>query len=180
MHLADLHVVEVARGDLCHVGHEHGAEGKVGRDQRADTLTFATLRQLIDERVRQALRPEEISVGDYVLTGGELAGLVMIDASTRLILGVLGDAASTVEESFSEGFLEYPHYTRPVEVRGMAVPEVLISGHHEAIRLWRRKEALRNTYLKRPDLLRNCLLQPEDRKLLNEVMQESLVHVPVR
>jgi tRNA (guanine37-N1)-methyltransferase len=134
----------------------------------------------IDERVHLALRSEEISVGDYVLTGGELAALVMIDAATRLIPGVLGDAASAVEESFTEGLLEYPHYTRPADVRGMAVPEVLVSGHHEAIRLWRRKEALRNTYLKRPDLLRDHELGPEDRQLLNEVMQESLVQVPVR
>lgn len=134
----------------------------------------------IDERVRLALRPEEISVGDFVLTGGELAALVMIDAAARLIPGVLGDAASTVEESFTEGLLEYPHYTRPADVRGMAVPEVLLSGHHEAIRLWRRKEALRNTYLKRPDLIRDCRLGAEDRNLLNDVMQESLAQIPVR
>ena len=134
----------------------------------------------MDERVRLALHPEEISVGDYVLTGGELPALVMIDAAARLVPGVLGDAASAAEESFTEGLLEYPHYTRPADVRGMAVPEVLVSGHHEAIRLWRRKEALRNTYLKRPDLLRDRELGVEDRRLLNEVMQESLVQVPVR
>lgn len=134
----------------------------------------------MDERVRLALHPEEISVGDYVLTGGELPALVMIDAAARLVPGVLGDAASAAEESFTEGLLEYPHYTRPAEVRGMAVPEVLVSGHHEAIRLWRRKEALRNTYLKRPDLLRDRELGLEDRRLLSEVMQESLIQVPVR
>ncbi len=134
----------------------------------------------MDERVRLALHPEEISVGDYVLTGGELPALVMIDAAARLVPGVLGDAASAAEESFTEGLLEYPHYTRPAEVRGMVVPEVLVSGHHEAIRVWRRKEALRNTYLKRPDLLQDRELGVEDRRLLNEVMQESLVEVPVR
>ena len=134
----------------------------------------------MDERVRVALHPEEISVGDYVLTGGELPALVMIDAAARLVPGVLGDATSAAEESFTEGLLEYPHYTRPAEVRGMAVPEVLVSGHHEAIRLWRRKEALRNTYLKRPDLLRDREFGLEDRRLLSEVMQESLVQVPVR
>ena len=134
----------------------------------------------MDERVNMALCPEQISVGDYVLTGGELASLVMIDAAARLVPGVLGDAASAAEESFTEGLLEYPHYTRPAEVRGMAVPEVLVSGHHEAIRVWRRKEALRNTYLKRPDLLRDRELGLEDRRLLSEVMQESLVQVPVR
>lgn len=134
----------------------------------------------MDERVRLALHPEEISVGDYVLTGGELPALVMIDAAARLVPGVLGDAASAAEESFTEGLLEYPHYTRPAEVRGMAVPEVLVSGHHEAIRVWRRREALRNTYLKRPDLLRDRELGVEDRRLLGEVMQESLVQVRVR
>ena len=134
----------------------------------------------MDERVNVALCPEQISVGDYVLTGGELAALVMIDAAARLVPGVLGDAASAAEESFTEGLLEYPHYTRPAEVRGMTVPEVLVSGHHEVIRLWRRKEALRNTYLKRPDLLRDRELGLEDRRLLSEVMQESLVQVPVR
>ena len=134
----------------------------------------------MDERVNVALCPEQISVGDYVLTGGELAALVMIDAAARLVPNVLGDAASAAEESFTEGLLEYPHYTRPAEVRGMAVPEVLVSGHHEVIRLWRRKEALRNTYLKRPDLLRDRELGSEDRRLLSEVMQESLVQVPVR
>lgn len=134
----------------------------------------------MDERVNVALCPEQISVGDYVLTGGELAALVMIDAAARLVPGVLGDAASAAEESFTEGLLEYPHYTRPAEVRGMAVPEVLVSGHHEVIRLWRRKEALRNTYVKRPDLLRDRELGVEDRRLLSEVMQESLVQVPVR
>lgn len=134
----------------------------------------------MDERVTVALSPEQISVGDYVLTGGELAALVMIDAAARLVPGVLGDATSAAEESFTEGLLEYPHYTRPAEVRGMAVPEVLVSGHHEVIRLWRRKEALRNTYLKRPDLLRDRELGLEDRRLLSEVMQENLVQVPVR
>ena len=134
----------------------------------------------IDERVRQALHPEEISIGDYVLTGGELPALVMIDAAARLIPGVLGDPASMAEESFSEALLEYPHYTRPAEVRGMPVPEVLLSGNHEHIRLWRRKEALRNTYVKRPDLLRDREWRAEDNRLLNEVMQESLSHVPVR
>ena len=100
----------------------------------------------IDERVRLSLRPEEISVGDYVLTGGELPALILIDAASRLVPGVLGDPSSIIEESFAEGLLEYPHYTRPAEVRGVTVPEVLLSGHHEAIRRWRRKEALRATY----------------------------------
>ncbi len=134
----------------------------------------------IDERVRLALQPEEISVGDYVLTGGELPALVLIDAATRLIPGVLGDPESTVEESFADSMLEYPHYTRPSDVRGMAVPEVLLSGNHEAIRLWRRKEALRNTYRRRPDLLRDRVLNAEDRRLLDELIREGVGSTPVR
>jgi len=134
----------------------------------------------IDERVRVALRPEEVSVGDYVLTGGELAALVLIDAAARLVPGVLGDPTSNVEESFSESLLEYPHYTRPVEVRGMSVPEVLLSGHHEAIRRWRRKEALRATYRHRPDLLRDRVLNQEDRQLLDDIIREGTPAMPVR
>jgi len=133
----------------------------------------------VDERVREALRPEEVSVGDYILTGGELAALVLIDAATRLVPGVLGDPESVVEESFSDSLLEYPHYTRPSEVRGMGVPEVLLSGHHEAIRLWRRKQALRSTYMRRPDLIRDRSLSHEDQRLLNEIISEGVVSTPV-
>jgi tRNA (guanine37-N1)-methyltransferase len=128
----------------------------------------------IDERVTELLSPEEISLGDYVLTGGELAALVIIDAAARLIPGVLGDSTSTTEESFAEPLLEYPQFTRPAEVRGLAVPDVLLSGNHEAIRLWRRKESLRNTYRKRPDLLRDRALSEEDTRLLNEVVNECI------
>jgi len=126
-----------------------------------------------DERVRLGLDTEEISIGDYVLTGGELPALVIIDATARLIPGVLGDPESVQQDSFSEALLDYPHYTRPVGVRGMAVPGVLLSGNHEAIRRWRRKEALRNTYLKRPDLLRDRLLSEEDRRLLDDIIREE-------
>ncbi len=134
----------------------------------------------VDERVRLALQPEEISVGDYVMTGGELPALVLIDAATRLVPGVLGDPESTVEESFADSLLEYPHYTRPSDVRGMTVPEVLLSGNHEAIRRWRRKEALRNTYRRRPDLLRDRMLNAEDRQLLDELIREGVGSAPVR
>ena len=134
----------------------------------------------IDERVRIALKPEEISVGDYVLTGGELPALVLIDAAARLVPGVLGDPESVVEESFADALLEYPHYTRPAEVRGMTVPEVLLSGHHEAIRLWRRKEALRTTYEKRPDLLKDRQFTMEDRQLLDDIIREGVPGTPVR
>lgn len=133
----------------------------------------------VDERVRLALAPEEISLGDYVLTGGELPALVLIDATTRLVPGVLGDPSSAVDESFSDSLLEYPQYTRPVEIEGITVPEVLLSGHHEAIRLWRRKQALRSTYLRRPDLLRDRMFTKEDRQLLNELMNEGLLTAPL-
>lgn len=133
----------------------------------------------VDERVRLALEPEEISLGDYVLTGGELPALVLIDATTRLVPGVLGDPSSAVDESFSDSLLEYPQYTRPAEIEGITVPEVLLSGHHEAIRLWRRKQALRCTYLRRPDLLRDRMFTKEDRQLLNELMNEGLLMAPL-
>ena len=133
----------------------------------------------VDERVRLALAPEEISLGDYVLTGGELPALVLIDATTRLVPGVLGDPSSAVDESFSDSLLEYPQYTRPAEIEGITVPEVLLSGHHEAIRLWRRKQALRTTYLRRPDLLRDRMFTKEDRQLLNELMNEGLLTAPL-
>jgi tRNA (guanine37-N1)-methyltransferase len=134
----------------------------------------------IDERAREVLQPEEVSVGDYVLTGGELAALVLIDAAARLVPGVLGDPMSLVEESFADSLLEYPHYTRPATVRGLSVPEVLLSGHHEAIRVWRRKEALRATWRKRPDLLKDRVLSREDRQLLDELMREGVGSAPVR
>ncbi len=107
----------------------------------------------IDARVSEKLIPEEISVGDYILTGGELAALVIMDAATRLIPGVLGDPASLLEESFALPLLEYPNYTRPYQLDGMTVPNVLRSGHHAKIRQWRREQSLLNTVRKRPDLL---------------------------
>ena len=127
----------------------------------------------IDERVRLTLHPEEVSIGDYVLTGGELPTLVMIDAAARLIPGVVGDPASVQEDSFAAALLDYPHYTRPAEVRGLSVPDVLLSGNHEAIERWRRKEALRNTYVKRPDLLEGRVLSEEERRLLEEILSEE-------
>jgi tRNA (guanine37-N1)-methyltransferase len=122
----------------------------------------------IDERVRLGLSPEEVSVGDFVLTGGELAALVILDAAARLIPGVLGDNESAQADSFCGSLLDYPHYTRPPEYRGMEVPEVLLSGNHQAIETWRRAEALRNTWLKRPDLLERATLSSEDQRTLDE------------
>lgn len=126
----------------------------------------------IDERVRTIV-DEEVSIGDYVLTGGELAAMVVIDASVRLVPGVLGDERSSLEDSFSGGILDFPHYTRPSEFGGMRVPEVLLSGNHEEIRLWRRKEALRRTMKRRPDLLEKVKLSEEDRRLLEEIAKEK-------
>lgn len=134
----------------------------------------------IDERVKLALQPEEVSVGDYVLTGGELPALTLIDAAIRLVPGVLGDPASILEESFAESLLEYPQYTRPAELKGMAVPDVLLSGHHEAIRRWRRKESIRATYQKRPDLLSGREFTIEDRELLDEIIREGVPGTPVQ
>lgn len=134
----------------------------------------------VDERVKLVLQPEEVSVGDYVLTGGELPALIVIDAVARLVPGVLGAPQSIVEESFTDSLLEYPQYTRPAEVRGMVVPEVLLSGHHEAIRRWRRKEALRVTYQKRPDLLKDREFTIEDRQLLDEIIREGVPCAPVQ
>ena len=122
----------------------------------------------IDERVRLGLAPEELSVGDYVLTGGELAALVVIDAAARLVPDVLGDPHSAEVDSFSGSLLDYPHYTRPPIFRGMEVPEVLRSGNHQAIEAWRRAQALQNTYMKRPDLLDRATLTSDDRQVLHE------------
>lgn len=124
----------------------------------------------IDERVREALVSDEISIGDYVLTGGELPAMVLVDVVSRLIPGVLGEAGSAVEESFSDGLLEYPHYTRPRTFRGLEVPEVLLNGHHEQIRLWRRRQSLLRTLELRPDLLTGADLTDEDRVILKQIV----------
>lgn len=122
----------------------------------------------IDERVREHLATDEVSIGDYVLTGGELAAMVIVDAVTRLLPGALAPG-STEEESHTAGLLEYPQYTRPPEYRGWPVPEILLSGNHAAIARWRRKEALRRTRTRRPDLFAQLELTDLDRKLLAEI-----------
>lgn len=125
-----------------------------------------------DERIRTIV-DEEISIGDYVLTGGELPAMVVIDAVCRLLPGVLGEKASHARDSFSDGLLEHPHYTRPREYRGMSVPEVLLNGHHAQIDRWRRKESLRRTWLRRRGLLESVELSPTDQRLLEEIRQEN-------
>ncbi|MGA3206813.1 MAG: tRNA (guanosine(37)-N1)-methyltransferase TrmD [Syntrophales bacterium] len=123
----------------------------------------------VDERVRDHLVDREISIGDFVLTGGELSAMVIVDAVTRLIPGVLGNYDSASYDSFSTGLLEYPHYTRPGSYRDWRVPEVLLSGNHREIESWRRKESLRRTYLRRPDLLEKIELSDEDGKTLEDI-----------
>jgi tRNA (guanine37-N1)-methyltransferase len=138
------------------------------------TLIFLCGRyEAIDERVRIGLADDEMSVGDFILTGGELAALVIIDAVSRLVPGVLGDEHSAEVESFTWGILDYPHYTRPPVFRGQAVPEMLLSGNHEKVRKWRRKEALRRTLQWRPDLLESAGLNEEDIGLLRDIKEES-------
>lgn len=124
----------------------------------------------IDERVVELFAAEEFSIGDYVLTGGELAAMVLVDAVGRLVPGVLGSEASAEDESFSDGLLEYPHYTRPQDFRGLKVPEVLLSGNHREIGRWRRRQALLKTLRIRPELLQSVTLGREDEKILQEIM----------
>lgn len=126
-----------------------------------------------DERIRQHLITDEISIGDYVLTGGELPAMVIVDSVSRLLPGVLGNETSAVLDSFREGLLEHPHYTRPADFRGWGVPEVLTSGHHGNIERWRRKESIRRTLKRRPDLLARAELSRDDLKLLEEVKREE-------
>jgi len=123
----------------------------------------------LDERIRQHLVTDSISIGDYVLTGGELPALIIIDAVTRLLPGVLGDPQATVDDSHATGILEYPHYTRPPEFRGWGIPDVLLSGNHAEIDRWRRHEALRRTLEQRPDLLIKADLSQEDLAFLESL-----------
>ncbi len=123
----------------------------------------------VDERVRQALVTDEVSIGDYVLTGGELPALVLIDAVVRLQPGVLGSVESVDADSFANGLLKHPQYTRPAEFRAMAVPRVLLTGHHAEVARWRRREALRRTLQRRPDLLERAALSGEDERMLQEL-----------
>ncbi len=146
---------------------DHGAVERLSRGRHL--LLVSGHYEGIDERARELLMDEEISVGDFVLSNGSLAAMVLIDAVTRLLPGAVGDERSVREESFREGLLDYPHYTRPRVFRGIEVPPVLLSGDHEKIRRWRRMEALRRTMERRPDLLERAALTEEDRGLLREI-----------
>ncbi|HTX90335.1 MAG TPA: tRNA (guanosine(37)-N1)-methyltransferase TrmD [Anaerolineales bacterium] len=127
----------------------------------------------VDERIREHLVTDEISIGDYVLTGGELPALILIDAVARLLPGVLGDPDGAMDDSHATGLLEYPHYTRPPEFRGWTVPETLVSGDHARIAKWRREQSLRRTLKRRPDLLENAPLSEADRKSLKKIKGEG-------
>lgn len=126
-----------------------------------------------DERIPRYLVTDEYSIGDFVMTGGELAAMAMIDSIVRLIPGVLGNDTSAVTDSFSDGLLEHPHYTRPADFRGMTVPDVLMSGNHEKIAEWRRKESLRRTFLRRPDLLTGRAFSQKETEWLAEFKREN-------
>jgi tRNA (guanine37-N1)-methyltransferase len=126
----------------------------------------------VDERVAEALTTDELSIGDYVLTGGELPALVVVDAVARLVPGVVGDAGSVEAESFVRGLLDHPHYTRPAEFRGLAVPDVLLSGHHGEIEAWRRRERVRRTLDRRPDLIERTRLDAEEARELDRMQHE--------
>ncbi|MDQ0270252.1 tRNA (guanine37-N1)-methyltransferase [Cytobacillus purgationiresistens] len=125
-----------------------------------------------DERIREHVVTDEISIGDYVLTGGELGAMVVIDSVVRLLPDVLGNAESHMKDSFSTGLLEHPHYTRPADFRGMKVPDVLVSGNHRLIDDWREKESLKRTYMRRPDLLENMQLTDIQKKWLDDIKKE--------
>ena len=127
----------------------------------------------VDERVRQHLATDEISIGDYVLNGGELPAMTIVEAVTRLLPGVLGDPMGARNDSFASELLEHPHYTRPTEFRGHRVPDVLLSGHHAEITKWRRRESLRRTWERRPDMLERAELGEEDQRFLKELDREE-------
>jgi len=127
----------------------------------------------MDERVLSLVGAEELSIGDYVLSGGELPALIVVDAVSRLVPGVVGDGQSVAEDSFSRGLLDYPHYTRPSEFGGLKVPDVLLSGHHAEVRRWRKKEALARTLARRPELLADAALDEEERALLDEIRKQG-------
>jgi tRNA (guanine37-N1)-methyltransferase len=155
-------------------------QGEVFTQQMADELSALPRLALIcgryegfDERIRLHLVTREISIGDYVLTGGELPALILIDALTRLIPGVLGDPTGALDDSHASGLLEYPHYTRPPEFRGWKVPDVLLSGNHAEIERWRREQSLLRTSKRRPDILKNASLSERDLEFLRSLNQNK-------
>lgn len=154
---------------LCPQGETY-TQGKAEELAREDHLIFICGHyEGYDERIREHLVTDEISIGDYVLTGGELGAMVIIDSVIRLLPEALGNEESAQQDSFSTGLLEHPHYTRPSDFRGLKVPDVLLSGNHANIEAWRRKESLKRTVQRRPDLLENHELDEADKKILREI-----------
>jgi tRNA (guanine37-N1)-methyltransferase len=157
------------------------------RFTQAEAVRLATLNHVVvlcgryegvDDRVRTHLATDELSIGDYVLTGGELPALVVMDAVARLVPGVVGDEESVEHESFSRGLLDFPQYTRPAAFRDLKVPDVLLSGHHAAIRQWRKRQALERTFDQRPDLLAVAVLDDEEREMLAELKERRAHGAP--
>jgi tRNA (guanine37-N1)-methyltransferase len=149
---------------------DHGSAVAMAKEQAL--ILVAGRYEGVDERLIEAEVDEELSIGDYVLSGGELAAMVVIDAVTRQLPGVLGHELSAQEDSHVDGLLDCPHYTRPEDYRGKRVPEVLLSGNHQEIRRWRLKQALGRTYERRPDLLQGRAMTPEEEELLAEYLRE--------
>jgi tRNA (guanine37-N1)-methyltransferase len=153
---------------------ERFTHGAAERLSRMDHIVILCGRyEGVDERVRTALATETLSIGDYVLSGGELPALVIVDGVARLVPGVVGDEASVAHDTFARGLLDYPQYTRPAEFRGMRVPDVLLSGHHREIERWRRREALARTLRHRPEMLESAALNREDEALLKELRENK-------
>jgi tRNA (guanine37-N1)-methyltransferase len=151
-------------------GRSFRQQDAVALAEVGDVLLLCGRYEGIDDRVLSSFVDDELSLGDFVLSGGELAALCVVDAVVRLLPGALGNAESANHESFSHGLLEHPHYTRPATWRGVAVPEVLLSGHHAEIDRWRRRESLRRTALRRPELLQFVELTPEERRFVDALM----------
>ncbi|MFD1450537.1 MULTISPECIES: tRNA (guanosine(37)-N1)-methyltransferase TrmD [Oceanobacillus] len=157
---------------LCPQGETY-TQGKAEELAKEDHLIFICGHyEGYDERIREHLVTDEISIGDYVLTGGELGAMVIIDSVVRLLPEALGNEESAQQDSFSTGLLEHPHYTRPSDFRGMKVPDVLLSGNHANIEAWRRKESLKRTAQRRPDLLENHELNEADKKIVQEIKND--------
>ena len=154
-------------------GRKLDQQGVCELAQQEKLILVAGRYEGVDERVIEADIDEEWSVGDYVLSGGELPAMVLIDAVARMVPGVLGDMASAEQDSFSEGLLDHPHYTRPEQLEGMAVPAVLLSGNHADIARWRMQQSLGRTWLRRPELLNNLALTDEQEQLLAQFVREQ-------
>ena len=153
-------------------GRRFGQREAEGLSRESGLIFLCGRYEGVDERIRSFV-DDEYSLGDFVLTGGELAAMVMIDAIARLLPGVLGNCGSAAGDSFSDGLLEFPHYTRPAEFQGMSVPDVLLSGNHAEIARWRRREQLRRTLKRRPDLLKTAALSDSDREILTDLIAEE-------